>query len=128
MLVADGFTGNVFLKASEGLAGSVKYWLNLYFRRNIVRKIMGLFSKPAFAQLKEKGSSEGQGGAPLLGLNGVCIVGHGSSSPVAVQNAIRLAGECIKFGVNEKIVEKISRFHQILEESEPKNNIEQDVE
>lgn len=129
VLVADGFTGNVFLKTSEGLANSVKYWLNVVFRKNIVRMIMGLLNKKAFRELKENGSSEVQGGAPLLGLNGVCIVGHGSSSPVAVLNAIRLAGECIKFGVNDKIVEKISRFHKLLEEESEvkKSNTEQDV-
>ena len=128
VLVADGFTGNVFLKASEGLANSVKYWLNKAYRRNIVRMIMGLFNKSVFGEIKEKGSSETQGGAPLLGLNGVCIVGHGSSTPVAVQNAIRLAGECIKFGVNDKIVEKIAAFHKIVEEYEKNKNIKQEEE
>ncbi|MBR1966963.1 MAG: phosphate acyltransferase PlsX [Lentisphaeria bacterium] len=127
VLVADGFTGNVFLKTSEGLANSVKYWLNVIYRKNPVRMIMGLFNKRAFKELKENGSSEAQGGALLLGLNGVCIVGHGSSTPRAVLNAIRLAGECIKFGVNDRIVEKIDRLHKIIDEYEAKKNIaEQD--
>ena len=127
VLVADGFTGNVFLKTSEGLANSVKHWLNVIYRKNIVRMIMGLFNKRAFKELKENGSAEAQGGALLLGLNGVCIVGHGSSTPRAVLNAIRLAGECIKFGVNDKIVEKIARLHKIVDEYEAnKNNTEQD--
>ena len=127
VLVADGFTGNVFLKTSEGLANSVKHWLNVIYRKNLVRMIMGLFNKRAFKELKENGSSEAQGGALLLGLNGVCIVGHGSSTPLAVLNAIRLAGECIKFGVNDRIVEKIDRLHKIIDEYEAKKNItEQD--
>ncbi len=129
VLVADGFTGNVFLKTAEGLANSVKFWLNVIYRKSIVRMIMGLLNKRAFRELKENGSSEAQGGAPLLGLNGVCIVGHGSSSPRAVSNAIRLAGECIKFGVNDKIVEKIDLFHKTLEKLEAEQTkTEQDVE
>ncbi len=118
VLVSDGFTGNVLLKTCEGLARSVSFWLKEVFTRNILRKIFALLNKRAFRELKAYGDPNLQGGAPLLGLNGVCIVGHGSSSPIAVTNAIRLAGECIKFGVNDKIKEKIKIFNDSLNDND----------
>ena len=62
----------------------------------------------------------GVGGAPLLGINGICIIGHGSSSPKAVRNAIRVAGECVTFGLNDRIIAKINETHSTTAELEKK--------
>ena len=122
VLVADGFTGNVFLKCSEGLAKSVSCWLKAVFTKNPLRMAGGYLNKTAFRELKDYGNPELQGGAPLLGLNGVCIIGHGSSTPLAVKNAIKLAGECIKFGINQKITDKIRIFHETMEQLKNNNS------
>ncbi len=108
VLVCDGFTGNVFLKGSEGLARATMFWLKSVFTKNAWRMIHAKMVKSAFRELKAFGDAEDIGGAPLLGINGICIIGHGSSSPRAVRNAIRVAGECVEFGLNEQIVARIN--------------------
>lgn len=107
VLVTDGFTGNVFLKCSEGLAKSTMFWLKSVFTKNAWRATSAMMVKNAFRELKAFGDSEDIGGAPLLGINGICIIGHGSSSPRAVLNAIRVTGECIEFGINEQIIARL---------------------
>ena len=107
VLVSDGFAGNVLLKGAEGLAKSTIYWLKKVLSKNAVRLIGASLAKNAFVELKAFGSADEIGGAPLLGVNGIVIIGHGSSNPKAVLNAIRVAGECVKFGLNDMIVERI---------------------
>ncbi len=116
VLICDGFTGNVFLKCSEGLARSTIFWLKSVFTKNMLRKTSAMFSRNAFRELKSFGDAEELGGAPLLGINGICSIGHGSSSPKSIRNAIRVAADCIKFGLNEKIVESISQTHTTTRE------------
>ncbi len=65
-------------------------------------------SGEAFRELKEIGDSEEYGGARLLGVNGICIIGHGSSTPKAIRNAIRVAEESVKFGMNRQITKSIA--------------------
>ena len=67
-----------------------------------------MLAKNAFRELKAFGDADDVGGAPLLGINGICIIGHGSSSPKAVRNAIRVAGECVTFGLNERITARLN--------------------
>jgi glycerol-3-phosphate acyltransferase PlsX len=107
VVVCDGFIGNVLLKASEGMARACMYWLKEAFTRNPIRKTGAILMKKAFLELKEIGDSEEYGGARLLGVNGVCVIGHGSSSPKAIKNAIRVAEESVKFGVNRQITKSI---------------------
>lgn len=107
VLICDGFTGNVFLKACEGLARSTVFWLKSVFSKNAWRITSGMMVRNALRELKSFGDSDDIGGAPLLGINGICIIGHGSSSPRAVRNAIRVAGECVEFGVNDQIVARL---------------------
>ena len=71
------------------------------------RMVGAALAKNAFVELKSFGSSDVIGGAPLLGINGICIIGHGGSNPVAVRNAIRVAAECVEFGLNQRIVAAI---------------------
>ncbi len=108
VLVCDGFTGNVFLKGCEGLARATMFWMKSVFTKNAWRMFNASLVKNAFRELKAFGDAESIGGAPLLGINGICIIGHGASSPRAVRNAIRVAGECVEFGLNEQIVSRIN--------------------
>ena len=114
VLISDGFSGNVLLKSAEGLARSTIYWLKRVLTKNSFRTVWALMGRNAFVELKAFGSSDRIGGAPLLGINGICIIGHGGSSPEAVRNAIRVAGECVTFGLNDKIVAKIKEAEEIL--------------
>ena len=107
VLISDGFAGNVLLKGAEGLAKSTIHWLKLVLSKNAIRLIGASLAKNAFHELKAFGAADEIGGAPLLGVNGIVIIGHGSSNPKAVLNAIRVAGECVKFGLNDLIVERI---------------------
>ena len=107
VLVSDGFAGNVMLKAAEGLARATGYWLKQALKRNAARVVGAVLAKSAFDELKAHGSSDVIGGAPLLGINGICIIGHGGSNPVAVRNAIRVSAECVQFELNQRIVKAI---------------------
>ncbi len=108
VLICDGFSGNVLLKGVEGLAKSTIFWLKRVLTKNALRLVGAMLAKNAFRELRAFGDADDIGGAPLLGINGICIIGHGSSSPKAVRNAIRVAGECVTFGLNERIVAKLN--------------------
>ena len=118
VMIADGFSGNVFLKSAEGLARSTMFWLKQVLSKNALRYVGAMLAKNAFRELKAFGDSDKIGGAPLLGLNGICIIGHGSSTPKAVYNAIRVAGECVEFGLNDKIVKRLQELHYTTAELE----------
>lgn len=107
VIVCDGFVGNVMLKSCEGLARATFQWMKQAFKKNAVRFAGALLAKDAFQDLKQISDSEEFGGAPLMGINGVCIIGHGASSPKAAKNAIRVADTFLKFGVNDKIVQRV---------------------
>ena len=102
VVVCDGFVGNLVIKSSESLAKALMTWLKQAFMKNPFRQAGAMLAKNAFKELKEICDYEEYGGAPLLGVNGICIIGHGSSSPKAVKNAIRVAGEFIKFRINDQ--------------------------
>ena len=108
VIVCDGFTGNSILKASEGLARATFHWLKEAFTRNPIRQTGAFLAKEAFRELKKISDSEEFGGAPLLGIGGVCIIGHGASSPKAVKNAIRLADTYLKYGLTDRIIKRIN--------------------
>ena len=114
VVIADGFVGNVMLKGAEGLAHATYFWLKQMMTKNALRVVGALLAKKAFVELKAQGSSEVIGGAPLLGVNGICIIGHGGSTPLAVRNAIRIAGECVEFGLNGRIVDKINATGMVV--------------
>ncbi len=119
VVVCDGFIGNVLLKGCEGLAKSVMYWLKDAFTKDPIRKTGAILAKNAFRDLKAIGDSDSYGGAPLLGVNGVCIIGHGSSSAKAVYNAVRVAGESVKYRMNDMIVRRIEECGLNLEKKNP---------
>lgn len=107
--VCDGFVGNVVLKTSEATAKAVGRWFKDEFTKNIVRKLGALLMMPGINRIKKTTDPGLYGGAPLLGVNGVCIIGHGSSSAFAVGNALRVAMEFINHRLNESITKEVSK-------------------
>ena len=86
VVVCDGFTGNVILKTSEGLAHAVGQWMKGEVTKNPWRMLGTLLLAGALKAIKRKTSNKTYGGAPLLGVNGICIIGHGSSDATAAKN------------------------------------------
>ena len=107
VVVCDGFVGNAVLKASESMAGAIAHWLKEALMKNAFRKTGAFLAQNAFNDLKAISNFEEYGGAPLLGINGVCIIGHGASTPKAVKNAIRVANHFAKAGLPGKISGRI---------------------
>lgn len=101
--VCDGFVGNVVLKTSEAVARMISNWLKTMFRANPLRILGYLFSRGVFKEMKSHADPSSYGGAPLLGANGVVIIGHGSSNALATFNAIRVASEAIDHDLNHLI-------------------------
>lgn len=99
VIVCDGFVGNVTLKVAEGTAEFVQAVLAREFRTSPLRMLLGRWCKPVFAALKQRTDYDQYGGAPLLGVNGVAIIGHGRSNSNAIFNAIREADEAVKHEV-----------------------------
>jgi phosphate acyltransferase len=107
VIVCDGFTGNVALKISESLAEMIGTNLKLMFQSNWISKLGYLLLKPQLVQFKKKVDHSETGGAPLLGVNGVVIIAHGSSSPKAIKNAIHRAHELSEKNIIEHIKQDI---------------------
>ena len=111
VVLCDGFTGNVMLKTVESTAKAVSKWLKAEITASPLRMLGALIAKGAFTALKEKSSYETYGGSPLLGVNGVVIIAHGSSSALAVRNAIRVGIETVAHRVNPRIEEALATIH-----------------
>ena len=109
VVVSDGFIGNITLKVSESLADMIGKALKGIFTKSWRSKLGYLLIKPYLESFKKSVDYSEYGGAPLLGVNGICIIAHGSSSPKAIKNAIRQAGEFVKGKVNIHIQEDIER-------------------
>jgi len=103
VIVMDGFTGNVALKASETLAESMMHLIKEELMRTPLRKFGAMLSRGAFAAVKRRIDPDEYGGAPLLGVNGCVVIGHGRSTAVAVKHGIRVAAEFFTSGVNQRI-------------------------
>ena len=91
VIVCDGFTGNVALKISEGLVEAIEHLLGEELQSTFTTRVGYLLSLRAFRRFRKRVDYSEYGGAPLLGVNGLCIVGHGRSSAKAVRNAIAMA-------------------------------------
>ena len=103
VIVCDGFTGNVALKVSEGLVQTIKQMLQEALEANLPRKLGYVLSRDAYDEFRRRVDYSEYGGAPLLGVKGVCIICHGSSNANAIKNAIRVAVEYYRSGVNTQI-------------------------
>ena len=107
VVVCDGFVGNVVLKVSESIADVIGKLLKQKLKESTITQLGALLARPAFNALKKEIDYAEQGGAPLLGINGTCIICHGSSNARAIKNAIRVCGEFVKYEINQHIVESI---------------------
>lgn len=107
VVVCDGFSGNVALKSVEGISHAIRHWLKEALMKNVFRKTGALLAQNAFKDLKNVSNYEEYGGAPLLGINGVCIIGHGASTPYAVYRAICVADSFAKNSLPEQISKRI---------------------
>ncbi len=108
VLVCDGFVGNVALKISEGMVETVRFLLKQSLQATITSQVGFLLSRKAFADFKKRLDYSEYGGAPLLGIKGVCIVSHGSSNANAIKNAVRVAVEFANSKLNCTIEERIA--------------------
>lgn len=101
--VCDGFVGNIALKTCEGVAKLVSVSLRESLKSTVTSQVGALLSRKAFNEFKKRLDYSEYGGAPLLGVRGVCIVGHGSSNEKAIMNGIRVAAEFAQAEVNSGI-------------------------
>ena len=108
VIVCDGFVGNIALKICEGLAFQIFGLLRKSMDSSLASQVGFLFSRGALKGLKKKIDYAESGGAPLLGVRGVCVIAHGRSNASAVKNAIRVAAGLSKARINEKIEEELS--------------------
>ncbi len=112
VVLCDGFTGNVVLKTCEATASAVFRWLKHELMRNPKRQAGAMLAQNAFRAIRDKTNYETYGGSPLVGVNGVAIIAHGASSPLAIKNALRVACEYIDRKINPRIVEAIKQFNE----------------
>jgi glycerol-3-phosphate acyltransferase PlsX len=116
IIVSDGFTGNIALKVSEGVVETLFSMARREIMKNFFAKVGFLLMKRHLKRIYKKVDYSEYGGAQLLGLNGVCVIGHGRSNPHAVRSAVRLARDFVIHGVQEKIRLELARTPLIAAE------------
>ncbi len=116
VVVCDGFTGNIVLKVSEGLAETVLKMLNYEIVNSILGRIGYVFMKPSLKNFKKNTDYAEYGGAPLLGINGTCIICHGRSSSKAIKNALKVANQLSEREINQIISSEITSLKIPVEE------------
>jgi phosphate acyltransferase len=109
VVVCDGFIGNVALKVSEGLVDMFKTMLKESLGATVTRKLGYALSSGAYDDFRKRVDYSEYGGAPLLGVRGASIIGHGRSHAHAVKNAIRVAAEFAEGRISEKIEAELDR-------------------
>ena len=110
VIVCDGFVGNVALKVSEGLVDVVGQILKESLTANLLTKSGAFLAKGGFKAFKKRVDVDEFGGAPLLGLNGLCVICHGRSSAKAIMNAIRVAKEFAEARIDERIATELQEW------------------
>jgi len=108
VVVCDGFIGNIALKLSEGLVEHIGAMLKKAIKSSLSSQIGYALSKRAFDDFRKRTDYSETGGAPLLGVRGITVIGHGRSNPNAIKNAIRVASDLCRSRVNEKIEQELS--------------------
>jgi len=108
VIVCDGFVGNIALKICEGLAMEVVKFLRKTYKSSFASQVGYLLSKGAMKGIRQTMDYSEYGGAPLLGVRGVCVIGHGRSNANAVKNAIRVAAGLARGRINERIEQELS--------------------
>ena len=108
VIVCDGFIGNVALKISEGMVEAIMAMLKEAMSSNLTAQVGYVLSRQAYDEFKKRLDYSEYGGAPLLGIRGVCVICHGRSNPNAIKNAIRVAAGFSDAGINEKIEKELA--------------------
>tara|TARA_B100000676_G_scaffold75924_1_gene75469 strand:+ start:110 stop:1126 length:1017 start_codon:yes stop_codon:yes gene_type:complete len=112
VLVTDGFTGNLCLKTLEGTVRFVVDNLKQELSADLLSSLGAMMAKGAFARLKATLDPRNHGGAPLLGLNGVAIVAHGSSDALAIRSALRVAANCAQQEIGATLGERLRQLDE----------------
>jgi glycerol-3-phosphate acyltransferase PlsX len=110
VIVCDGFVGNVALKVSEGLVDMFRVMLRESLEATLTRKIGYALSRSAYKEFKKRVDYSEIGGAPLLGVKGVCVICHGRSDANSIKNAIRIAADFASSNMNQRIEEELREF------------------
>ncbi|MBI5894386.1 MAG: phosphate acyltransferase PlsX [Deltaproteobacteria bacterium] len=113
VVVCDGFVGNVVLKLTEGLVEALASLLKNEIENSFYAKIGYMLGKGAVKNLKKKLDYSEYGGAPLLGIDGICIISHGASTAKAIKNAILRAAEYSKSKVNRHLMEELEKYQDV---------------
>jgi glycerol-3-phosphate acyltransferase PlsX len=108
VVVCDGFVGNITLKTAESLAKTTFKWIKEEIQSNPLRMAGALLAQGAFKTIKKKTNADEYGGALLLGVNGICVKAHGSSSVHALFNSLRVACESVTRQVNPLIIQALA--------------------
>jgi glycerol-3-phosphate acyltransferase PlsX len=114
VIVTDGFTGNVMLKLSEGLTDAMLSMIKRELTASAVTKAGAMLAKPAFRNIKKRLDYSEHGGAPLLGVRKIVLIGHGSSNARAIRNAIRSVKEFSENRAGERIEQGIAQTQALL--------------
>lgn len=114
VVVCDGFVGNIVLKSCEATVKVMFKWVKKEIKRSPMRQLGAILAKSAFRAAKDKGNPDVFGGSPLLGLNGVVIIAHGSSTSTAIKNAIRVGVDGVEHRINPIIEEAIAQQSGLL--------------
>jgi phosphate acyltransferase len=107
VIVCDGFTGNVTLKISEGLVETVERLLLDELSSTVGTRVGYWLSRQAFLRFRKRVDYSEYGGAPLIGLDGLCVIGHGRSSAKAVRNAVAMTVKCVDDGLLGKLAHEV---------------------
>jgi glycerol-3-phosphate acyltransferase PlsX len=110
VIIADGVVGNVALKVSESFAHACIELMRRYIKSNLLSRIGALFMLPAIKKLKKDIDYAEYGAAPLLGVDGLCFISHGSSSAKAIKNAIKVSACAVENRINDKIKMRVDSF------------------
>jgi glycerol-3-phosphate acyltransferase PlsX len=113
VIVTDGFTGNVMLKLSEGLTDAMLSMIKRELTASAVTKAGAMLAKPAFRNIKKRLDYSEHGGAPLLGVRRIVVIGHGSSNARAIRNAIRSVKEFSENRAAERIEKGIAETNAL---------------
>lgn len=108
VIVTDGFTGNITLKLLEGTSKTLLTEVKTILSANPLTKFGAFFARKGFGRLRSRLNPDAHGGAPLLGVKGICIIGHGSSSPFAVSSAIRVAAQAVRGDLTGRITTELA--------------------
>ena len=117
VVVTDGFIGNILLKFSESFLDFINFGMKLELARSPLARAGALLLKPALKRMRRRLDYAEYGGAPLLGVNGTAIIGHGRSSPKAIKNAIRAAKTSVDRDVNGDILREFRKLEPVQSEA-----------